>query len=205
MSTKTPEGNEHRRPEADGSGQAAAREEGGALPAIVLGGAILAIVALLVLWPSSDEDEAAQARAAAISAGAERRGPEGAAAGKGGIQARAVDEASRPRRSRLNPNVHLPPAGMKPAPPPPPEDPPASASVDEKIAFYEKKLDRALEEKQRRTLFVERLDRAEERAKQSDDPSQLELFERRKKKVLDNYERAAAEVERIEKKLDELR
>ena len=179
------------------------------MPAMLIGGAILAVVAALIFWPSGDEAPTSSAeRAKDRSAAAAKPGSApSASVAAGGVQARAVDDPiTRPRPPKVNPALPIP-EGIGPAPGvPEPEVIPDFDNVAEEIAYYEKKLDQAIEMRDQRALFVERLDRARERAEQSDNPQRdLEVFEGRKKIVEDNLTSAQKKVEDLETKLAELR
>lgn len=181
--------------------------EGGLLPAILAGAGILAVVALLVFGPSSSDDDVDPevVENGGAAAGAQGRG---GAAGRGGVQAREVDDPARRTRggAKLNPQIKLPPMGMAPEIPAPQPDPPPDASTEEKIDWYERKLDEAIRMRESRKKFAERLPKMRERIEQSDNPEeQLAAFESRKKQVEENYAKARARVEELETKLAELR
>lgn len=184
-------------------------EEQSILPTVLAGLGILAVAALLIFWPSDDDARGGKNGAA----GADASVADGSSArGKGGrgvgIGSRSVDAATRPdSASRLNPNTrHNSGLGMAPVPEAAPKDPPASASTVDKIAFYEKRLEQALHNRDQRKKFADKLSAAKARAEASDDPQRrLQVFEKRKQVVEENYEKAKREVEEIEQKLAELR
>ncbi|MEM7154316.1 MAG: hypothetical protein AAF799_15830 [Myxococcota bacterium] len=122
--------------------------------------------------------------------------------------ARPTDAATAPASRRRNPAIKLPETkGMAPTmPDPPPTDPPESATTDEKIAFYEKRLEQAQLNLENRTKFLERLPKMKASIEQSDNPAQgMETYKRREKIVQDNYDSAKKQVEEIEAKLAALR
>lgn len=189
-------------------------EEQSFLPTILAGAAILAIAALLIFWPS-DEDDAkaaqADAKGQAARAGSSAQGRQSGAGGGGsakGVARRDFDAATQPAgRGRLNPAVKtVTGKGMAPPPEAMPEHPPANASTEDKIAFYEKRLEAAIRNRDHRKLNTERLARAKERAESQDNPqAALAAFERRKEIVQSNYEKAKKDVEDLEATLAELR
>jgi hypothetical protein len=194
----------------DANPTASESREGGLLPAMLAGAGILIVVALLVLWPSGDdggsgpESLAGSAQGAAGAAG----GGNGAG-GRGGVQARDFDEASRQSPApRMNPAVRLPPqgAGMAPGMPPKSDDPPEFASRQDEITWYEERLARAIQMRDSRQKFVERLPKIRERIEEGDNPEEgLKAFEGRKKIVEDNFAKAQARVDELEAKLAGLR
>jgi ribosomal protein L15 len=174
---------------------------------LVGGGLILAVFALIAFWPA---DEAGSDGNADKTAAAGEQGPDGgrAGAGKGGVQARDYDEPSAPtRQGKRNPAVRLPNVGMSPEAPAPQDDtPPVFASKAEEIAWYEHKLEKAKELRDARQKFTERLPKVKEKIESSPNADQqMQAFEKRKKIVEDNYEKAQADVDALEKKLEELR
>ncbi|MCA9704410.1 MAG: hypothetical protein KDK70_01020 [Myxococcales bacterium] len=187
------------------------KEEQSFLPTLLAGAGILAVAALLIFWPSDDDQgkEGARNRADAAD-GSNADAPGGAAGGRpSGVGSRPVDAATQPvSTGRRNPALKLPEGrnGMAPVPPPAPRDPPANATVDEKIDFYEKRLDEALRIRESREKFAERLPSVQARIEASPNPEEgMKTFEKRKKVVEDNYEKAKKDVEEIERKLAELR
>jgi hypothetical protein len=185
-------------------------DEQSLLPTVLAGAGILALAALLIFWPSGDDDEAKDAQGKAAAAA---EGKNGSAEGKGsraaGVGSRQIDAATTPEgRGTRNPAIKLPPAGrgMAPMPEALPRDPPADASEADKIAFYEKRLEQALRVRDTRKKFVERLPEAKARIEGSANPAAgMEAFEKRKQIVEDNYSKAQADVADLEKKLAELR
>jgi hypothetical protein len=186
-------------------------DEQSLLPTVLAGAGILALAALLIFWPSGDGDEAKDAErkadaAAEGKAGEAAGGPGGRAAGVG---SRQIDAATTPEgRGTRNPAIKLPPAGRGVAPMPEalPRDPPADASDTDKVAFYEKRLEQALRVRDTRKKFVERLPEVQARVETSTNPvDAMKAFEKRKQIVEDNYAKAQADVDDLEKKLAELR
>lgn len=191
---------------------APAQGEGkGMMPALLGAGAVAAIVALVLMWPSGDKTDRAGADAsgkARTTANAAGKGPGGgAAAAGGGVAARENDDPNAASVvGKRNPAVRLPNVGLAPEPPPAPAEPPAFATKAEEIAWYEKKLEQAKKTRDARQTFVDRLPRVRERLEKNPDAArQLEAFEGRKKIVEDNYTKAVADVNSLERKLAELR
>jgi hypothetical protein len=186
-------------------------DEKSLLPTVLAFAAILVVAGLLIFWPSGDED--AEGRdAKSVAAGAEGGGAGGAdgpSGRAGGVGARQIDAATTPQgRGTRNPAIKMGPQGrgMAPMPEALPKDPPADAPVADKIAFYEKRLEQAIRIRDTRKKFVERLPEVKTRVESSPNPAQgLEAFEKREKIVEDNYAKAQADVEDLEKKLAELR
>jgi hypothetical protein len=201
MSTKADEdGN----PKAEATSE---EKEGSLFPAILAGAGILAVVAVLALWPSGDDAKDRASDAAGANGGAAgAAGAVGGVAGKGGVQARAADKASdnRSPEPKVNPAIKLPAVGMAPGVPPP-EKPPEFNDRAEEIAWYERKLEAAKQMRDSRKKFAERLPQVRERIEQSDNPdAQLAAFESRKKIVEENYAKAQKRVEELEQKLADL-
>lgn len=185
------------------------------MPVLVGLGALLALIAVIALWPDSDADDAKAAKRA--KAGAGSKAQEGdddgslAAGQAAGVAARTYDEPSAPGRSgRMNPAIRLPSVGMAPpeggASPPADDKPPVFENVAQEIAWYEARLERANKTLESRKKFFDRLPEVRDRIAKGPDPQrQLEVFEGRKKIVEDNYTKAQADVAEIERKLKELR
>jgi hypothetical protein len=178
------------------------------MPIMLLGGAIIAVVAALIFWPTAEEPTTSAARAkdraGAAAAGAVHQG---AAAAPGGVQPRPADEPTRRAvEPKLNPAVRLP-EGIGNAPAmPEPEVVPDFDTLEEEVAYYEKKLALAIEARDRREKNVARMETVRQRAEQSANPEQeLEVFESRKKIVEDNFAKAQEKVDELEAKLDDLR
>ncbi len=186
-------------------------EEQSFLPTVLAGAGILAVAALLIFWPSDDGakgDAAGGANGKTAAANGSKNGGRGKGGRAAGVGSRSVDAATKPDGSgRRNPAIKMPAAarGMAPVPEALPEDPPASASVDDKIAFYEKRLEQAIQARDQRKKFTERLPAVQARIESSPNPEEgMQAFEKRKKLVEDNYEKAKLKVEEIEGKLAEL-
>jgi len=180
-------------------------EKRSSMPTFLAIAAVCAVVALLFLWPGGGGGgpEEASRRGGEAGAGGERSSEKGKRAG---VQARGYDEAKGRPEPRVNPAIKLPTVGMAPGAPPKPEEPPDFKSVEEEIAWYEKKLEAAQKDLAMRKTAMERLARAKERAEQSDNPEEaLAVFEKRKQRVEDNHRQAEKRVEELEKKLEELR
>jgi hypothetical protein len=185
---------------------AAPAEERKLGPILGVGAGILALAALIAFWPSDgDKSRKRGKQGELVEAGA---GSAGGPGGKGGVQAREFDEAKGARESRRNPAVRLPEGmGVSPQGAPQPEAPPNFETKEQEIAWYEKRLEKAIKARDDRKKFAERLPGVKERIEQSPNfsPEQLEAFKKRETVVKDNLTKAEAEVEKIEKKLAELR
>lgn len=171
------------------------------------------MVGLLVFWPSGDDDakSAKQEDGKSASAKANRRGRgkggEGAARGGGGVAARAVDDATPGAsiKGKVNPALLPKKVGMAPGIPEE-EPPPKFDNVEDEIAWYEKKLEKANTQLQARERNVERLLKVKQKAEDSPDPTAaLARYEKSKRVVEQNLEKAKAKVADIETKLAELR
>lgn len=185
-------------------------EEQSFLPTVLAGAGILAVAALLIFWPSDDAEKGGSGKdgKTASSQSAGGGGAGGAGSRAAGVAARPSDAPTTQPSRKINPAIKLPETrGMAPTmPEPAPTEPPADATVDEQIAFWEGRLEAATRMRDNRKKFYDRLPALEERIKSSPNPEQsMETFERRKQIVQDNYDKAKAEVERIEGKLAELR
>ncbi len=216
MSTKT--GNDAN-PNSSGAGGNEEEREGGLIPAILAGAGILAVVGLLVFWPSGDDDASdrgkgaknggkARVAAGAGPAGADAKNGGKSAQGGGGVGARPVDAATPAASAavgRVNPALKPQGLGMAPAVPQE-EPPPKFNNVQEEIDWYEGRLSTANTHLEKRRENAGRLPRAKQRAEDSANPTQaLANFEKRKKIVESNVTKAEAKVAEIEKKLAELR
>lgn len=184
-------------------------EDQSVLPTVLAGAGILAVAALLIFWPSGDDSKGAGKDDAAAAGQADGGGAAGGAGGRAaGVGARPVDAATTPESTRRNPALQMPAAGrgMAPVPEALPKDPPATATPDEKIAFYEKRLEQAERVLETRKKFVDRLPTVQARVEQSKNPEEgMKAFEKRKQIVEDNYAKAQRDVQDIEGKLAELR
>lgn len=186
-------------------------EEQSILPTVLAGLGILAVAALLIFWPSGDESSADNSSAqngANAADGSSQAGGKGRGGRAAGVGSRSVDAATKPdARGRGNSNLRgVIGGGIAPAPEAAPKDPPPGASLDDKIAFYEKRLEQALRVRDSRKKFADKLPDVKARIEASDNPEKgLQTFERRKKIVEENYEKAKRDVEEIENKLAELR
>jgi hypothetical protein len=187
-------------------------DEQSLLPTVLAGAGILIVAALLIFWPSGDDagkDREGKA-AAAAAGGRSGEGGEGGPSGRpAGVGARQIDAATTPEgRGTRNPAIKLPTGGngMAPVPEALPKDPPADAPVADKIAFYEKRLEQAVLLRDSRKKFFDRLPQVQAKVESSKNPEEgMKAFEKRKQIVEDNYAKAQADVEDIEKKLAELR
>jgi len=189
-------------------------EEQSLLPTVLAFAAILFVAGLLIFWPSDDDEDKGgsdgKTAAAAGGGGKAEAGADGPSGRAAGVGARQVDAATTPEgRGTRNPAIKLPPGGRGMAPTMPealPKDPPADASTGDKIAFYEKRLEQAIRLRDTRKKFVERLPEVQAKVESSPNPETgMKAFEKRKAIVEDNYAKAQADVDDLEKKLAELR
>jgi hypothetical protein len=184
-------------------------EERSLLPTVLAFAAILLVAGLLIFWPSGDGDEKDAQGKAAVAGGKAEGGAGGPSGRAAGVGARQVDAATTPEGSGTrNPAIKMPPGGrgMAPMPEALPKDPPADATPEDKIAFYEKRLEQAVRLRDTRKKFVDRLADVQAKVESSPNPEEgMKAFEKRKAIVEDNYAKAQADVEDLEKKLAELR
>ena len=196
-----------------GSGPGEEKGEGGLVPAILAGAGILAVVGLLVFWPSGDEDaknttqdDKSAARANSKSGSAARANGD-AARGQGGVAARTVDDATPGSSAvgKINPSLLPKNVGMAPGIPQE-EPPPKFNNVEDEIAFYEKRLEKARTELESREKNVERLAKTKQAAEDSPDPAAaMARYEQSKKIVEDNLAKAKKKIADLEEKLTSLR
>lgn len=196
------------------SGQGDDSSEGGLVPAILAGAGILAVVGLLVFWPSGDDDaKSAKKKDGAVADGrgkgsrtnSGKKNPD--AVGAGGVAARTVDDATpgSSASGKVNPRMLPKSVGMAPGLPVD-EPPPKFKNVDDEIAWYETKLDSASTQVEARQKNAARLVKMKEKAEDSPDPgTAMARYEKSKKIVEGNLAKAEAKVATIEKKLAELR
>ncbi len=178
--------------------------EGGALPIVLVGGAVLLAGAALVFWPDSSGPEPTHVGAAEGGAAGGKSG----AARSGGVAPRAYDQAqygdaTRPR-SKVNPAIKLPSAGVAEGPAAPPE-PPEFQSKDDEIAWYRKRLEQARSMLEFREKNVQRLDKIRDQIDDSPNPDEARrVYEQRKQIVEDNLDKAKQKIEDLERRLAEL-
>ncbi|WAS94153.1 hypothetical protein [Nannocystis punicea] len=178
--------------------------QGGALWALIVGGAILVVAALLIFWPGGDAASGtAGAGKGKVSGGQQASLAQGGGeptAQALGVGAREYDPNRAGGKARVNPA--LLPVGPKSdslAPPKKPKPEPTSfPSASAEIAYWEKKLDIARKELAQRTVFLERMKKVKENARTSD---QIELAERRGVIVEKNYTDQKKLVEDLEQKV----
>jgi hypothetical protein len=181
---------------------APADEPQGSLGAVLIGGAILAIAALLIFWPDSDaatktgaggKDGAGGQQASNVAGG----DPMGAARG---IQPRAIDPAEARTTPQVTPGLLAPTDGLAMMPQRKPE-PTSFPTAAAEIAHFEKKLVEARENLVARTTFLERMNRQKEQAP----ISEMDRINQRAKVVQENYDKAVTRVEQLELKVAELK
>lgn len=198
-------------PKATDKGQDKPKDEQQSmLPTVLAFAAILLVAGALIFWPSGDSDDAGKPSKTAAAAAGKGGDGEGGPAGKAaGVGARQIDAATTPEgRGTRNPAIKMPPGarGMAPMPEAMPKDPPADATPEEKIAFYEKRLEQAIRLRDTRKKFVDKLPDVQARVESSPNPTEgMKAFEKRKAIVEENYTKAQQDVTDLEKKLAELR
>lgn len=183
--------------------------DGGAVWALLVGGAILTIAALLIFWPTGDTATQTGGAAAGRNGGGQQAShtangdAQGGLALNGGVGAREVDPArnGRPRvREGLLPGGS---GGLNLAPPPKPKPEPTSfSSAAKEIAYYEKKLEAARYTLTQREKFWERMQRIREGAVT---PQAQQAAEQRAVIVKKNLDDAAAAVKELEQKVQRLK
>lgn len=177
------------------------------LPAALAGAGILLVGALFFFGGDDDDDKTAKQQDDKAQHAASTHTNGG---GKGGVAARAVDKPSKGDRSqpKLNPRVANAIVGGGMAPEKSgKDDPPTSFdSEEDEIVYWEDQLREANRMLEIRERAVEHIPKIEESIRNGNDPENgLIEFERRKKVVHDNLERAQERVEEVETKLEELR
>lgn len=189
------------------SPSASPEEQGSPLPAIIAGVAILGVAAYLIFGSDATSSETAaqgSGKSAALQSASEHSAEgDPSAKVRGGVGARAVDEAKGARQARINPAVGAPieGLGMK-MPAEAPKKPESFASKAEEITYYEEQLGIEKEMLSKRALFLERVNKNILNAKT---PEQKEIAESRGKTVQKNYDTQKEKVESIERRLAELR
>lgn len=180
---------------------APADEPQGSLGAVLIGGAILAIAALLIFWPDS---ESASQTGAGGKNGAGQQGSNVAGGGPGGvargIQPREIDPAEARTGPQVREGLLAPTNGLAMMPQRPPE-PTSFPNTAAEIAHVEKKLAEARTNLESRTLFLERMKKQKEQAS----VSEMDRINQRAKVVQDNYDKAVDRVTDLEHKLAELK
>lgn len=176
-------------------------EPQGSLGAVLIGGAILLVAALLIFWPSSESASGAGANGSGSSRSGGVQGSD-IAGGQGqavrGITPREVDPAEG--KARAQTAFMAPTNGMTMMPTPKPE-PTSFPSAAAEIAYFEKKLEQARRDLVSRTTFLERMKKIQDNAPISEHDKNV----RRAKVVQENYDKALDRVEELEKKLKDLR
>jgi hypothetical protein len=178
--------------------------QGGALWALIVGGAILVVAALLIFWPGGDAASGAGGAGKGKASGGQQaslaQGGGEPTAQAMGVSAREYDPNRAGGKARVNPA--LLPVGPKSdslAPPKKPKPEPTSfPSASAEIAYWEKKLDIARKELAQRTIFLERMKKVKENARTSE---QIDLAERRGVVVEKNYTDQKKLVEELEQKV----
>jgi hypothetical protein len=182
-----------------------AEDSQGSLGAVLIGGAILVVAALLIFWPDGDSASQTQGGAADRGNAAQANSAGSSAAGSGqarsGVAPREHDPAEGRVNARINPALGMPARGMAPPKPAKPE-PTSFPSAAAEIAHYEKKLEEARNDLTARTTFLERMKRLKENAKT---PADVTRAESRGLVVQENYDRAKQKVADLEQKLAGLR
>ena len=183
-------------------GSSPAEEPQGALGAVLIGGAILLIAALLIFWPSggsSGVDGKGGARGQQAYNGDGIDGDDRGGPGRG-IKPREADPAEARVAPRVREGLLAPNNGMAMAPTREPE-PTSFPSVAAEIAYLEKKLVEARANLESRATFLARMKKIQAAAPISDQ----ERNARRAKVVQDNYDKAQLRVDDLVYKLKLLR
>lgn len=184
------------------------------MPTILAGIGILAVVALLVFWPSADDKKngkdgkdgktAASAQGRSGKSGTNKAGA--GARGEGGVGARDADRPQNPNGERIvrrNPALpQLPGLGMAPGVPdvvPPPK----FDNVEQEITYYEKKLDKANTQLEMRERAVKRTEKIKGQVERGEHDKGH--YEQSKKIVEANRTRAQKTVADLSDRLKNLR
>lgn len=180
-----------------------AEDPQGSLGAVLIGGAILVVAALLIFWPDGDsasrtDGAGGRGNSAQANSGG---GASGSGQSKGGVGARDHDPAEGKVNARINPALQMSSRTMAPSRPPPPE-PTSFNSPAEEIAYFEKKLEQARADLEARSTFLERMKKVKDDARTPADQSRAQA---RGEIVQKNYDDAMDAVADLEKKLAELR
>lgn len=181
--------------------------EGGALWAMLVGGAILVIAGLLIFWPGADV-AGNKSGGRGAEGGAQAQAGQASAGGAGGVALGVAPGEADPARARTNERVThgILPAGdggLTLAPPRPAEPEPTSFdSVAEELRYFEKKLEKARYDLSQRTTFLERSRKARDSAAT---PELKDQAERRHQIVEQNYNTANKAVADLEKKVAEIK
>jgi len=186
-------------------GNSPAEEPQGALGAVLIGGAILVIAALLIFWPGGGGS------GVGVGVGGKGGGAGGQQAYNGidddggggrsrGISPREVDPAEARVAPRVREGLLAPTNGMAMVPTREPE-PTSFPSVAAEIAYLEKKLVEARSNLEARGVFLERMKKIQARAP----ISEHERNTRRGKVVQENYDKAQTRVDDLVYKLKLLR
>lgn len=178
--------------------------DGSAVWALVVGGAILAIAALLIFAQGGDT---ASSRGGPGGKGAGQQAnlaADSSPVGQGlGVGNREVDPAEHRGSGRVTPGILPRQGGMSLAPPRPATPEPTSfSSVGAEIAYYEKKLEEARVNLEQRTLFRERMQRNIDNAPSA---QARDAAEQRGKVVEENFNKAKQIHEDLVKKVAELK
>lgn len=182
--------------------------EGGAMWAMLIGGAILVIAGLLIFWPGADLATSG-GKPGGRSGGNQAQSSQVSAGGAGGGVALGVapgeaDPARAREANRVSPGI-LPGGNgsVSLAPPRPPEPEPTSfASLTEELRYYEKKLEKARQDLSLRTTFLDRSKKARDAATSTE---ARELAEKRHQVVEQNYNTANQSVTELEKKVADVK
>ncbi len=176
------------------------------LPALLAGAGIL-IVAGLLIFGGDDEDKTAKREGTGEkSQSANVQTNSGGA--QTGVAARQTDEATPAAgKAKLNPRIanSIVTGGMSPTSEKK-EDPTSFASKNDEITYWEDQLREAERLLEIRERAVDHIPKTEQAIREGNDPENgLKEFEKRKKVVQENLDKAQKRVEDIEAKLEELR
>mgnify|MGYP000140193722 CR=1 FL=1 len=190
-------------PESTPSTPPPADESQGSLGAVLIGGAILVVAALLIFWPDGDTARQTSEVAKPTTAQASTAGSSASGSGqaRGGVAPRESDPAQGRVAPRVNPAIGAASRSMAPSRPPKPE-PTGFRSAEAEIAYFEKKLEQARNDLKARTTFLERMNRIKENAKTL---AEQDRAASRGVIVQQNYDKAKQVVAELEEKVAGLR
>ena len=179
-------------------------EGGGVLPALLAGAGILLVAALFIFGGDDETSEASENK----DKSAQNANSRTAAGARGkGVAERQVDDATETARARakLNPRIAnaIVSEGMNPNPKPP--EPTSFDTTADEIAYWEDQLRKANQNLEIRQRAVEYIPGQEDKIREHGTAEDLAEFQKRKKVVQDNLDRALSRVAEVEDKLVALR
>lgn len=173
------------------------------LPTLLAGAGILIVAGLMIFWPDSSSQTAKSSGSQAAAGG---DGANGAVSQRGGVPARAADEAQGKPQQQYKVNARLQPAtqlGMSQNPPP--SEPPEFDDADEELEYWRVQLSEAKRVLGMREKAIERLPQIKEQIMAGNDPEGgLAAFERREKVIHENLDKQRDKVKDLEEKVGAL-